>query len=275
MIYAVLFGMMIDLQVSAEMQVIFDSKFQMWFTTYADEFRYHLLDILTSLVMVDILVHIIRRQSRGFISTRTRNAHILFWIGVALPLISSMVAFADTPALFIFRTIAFIFGLSLYSFAFIMEPLGFCLSDLVLLDIIVVRSDAGDVCIAQISTEKNGREELKSQALSGISMLLNEIVRGNTEKIYNINELELGDRHILIERTSRFTSYLIGEDTDLISRWGLRLLTREMEEKYGSKTGIETVRVLRPEQIINLVRDNFPFLSKKNSKVLSRTPNQK
>jgi hypothetical protein len=261
-LYAFLFGMMIDLHFSSDFFVFYDSDLQMWFSNFHDKQRYFTLDILTSLVMVDLMIYILKRHIKGMANQRAKIALNLFWLGVAIPFISSLIFLNDTANMVALRSLGFIMGIVIYSFAFLLEPLGFVLSDVKILDIILAHKGSGDIAIGHYATEIKPFNDIKSQALYGINGLLNEMVSSNKEDKYLINQIHLGSRIIIIERTENFTGYLIGENVDQVCRWALRFLTQHFESHYSNHS---KSLMLPEEQVKKDIKKFFTFLSSENA----------
>ena len=261
LIYAFLFGMMIDIHFTPDMYVAYNDSLQIWYYSSYDISHAMLIDLLSSLAMVDMVIHIIKRQRKGMSNKRARIIINLFWLGVALPIGGYITWLISIYDLVSFRNFAFLFCLILYSLAFTLDPLCFMLSDARILDIILARADTGDMPVGQYSRNAKAIDVIKSQALSGVNSMLNEMISNKGEK-YLINEIQLGSRLVIIERTEHFTSYLIGEKVDRVCRWGLRFLTLHCEAQYSDKSG---QIALPDDQVMADIHTFFTFLSKENA----------
>nr|MDO8115030.1 hypothetical protein [Candidatus Sigynarchaeota archaeon] len=264
-IYAFLYGAMIQVYILPEWNhAIYDAVTAMWYTDPANYVVFGALMVLTSVPIIDLFVLAIRRLKASFLNRRSRLSVQVLAAGILLPFVGSIVPYClplgNLPAILLSNVMLtaclVIFGLSIA-----VDPLVLNFSKAMLGEIVMTRTEQGDIPIAMYSwISSRDAAMLSSQLLSAVAKTL-ESQFGPGENRGNLQQLHLDQMDVLIEKTAKFTAYLVASNVDEICRVGLRRLASTFEQKYGPRTGINAFKTVKDDEFFAEISRVFTFVS--------------
>ncbi|MBD3196411.1 MAG: hypothetical protein GF317_15235 [Candidatus Lokiarchaeota archaeon] len=260
-IYAFIYGMMVQLHLSSEFYVEFYVESNSWFTNF-HSFNYIILNYITSVPTIDILIYVILRYRKGFINTKSKQSVFIFFLGILFPLLTFILPMELFGVIgFILSNFSFTIAMIFFTISFLLDPLVFVLSKAKISEIYLLRSDRGDIPVAIYSWRE---DEIKlsetSQALAGIKAFLENFIQSD-EETQDIHEIMMGEDHIIIENSTHFSGIFIGTNLDRICRIALKRLTQLYDEKYGELSGIEASKTINEKEFAEDVENIFSFIS--------------
>jgi hypothetical protein len=229
LIYALVFGMVIELHLSSDYYIIFKPEYGVWLTHFKNESWANMLNFISAFPLIDLLIYVIRRHRLGYISKPARISVLLFWIGLFFPSLLLVIPIQNEFISESLANLSFMTGLFCISLAFMTEPVVFIFSETKYSEIIIVAPKEGDIPIGNYAWIKTDNQVLKSQALSAINSILDEIVQENPQDRNNIQQIDIGRKKVIIERSPHFIAYLFANAVDLAMKIGLRRVLVRLE----------------------------------------------
>ncbi len=261
MVYAIVYGMLMQIHVSSEISAVFDAETAMWFTEFTTQ-HFGLLDILSSVPAIDIIVFLIFRQKQGFVNKRASLSVILFMIGILIPSILYYVPFADERIHVVIGNASLSMGYLLIAIAFTVNPMVFVFSKSQVHEIFLLRKDIGDLPIGGYSWIRQEFEgKMAAQVLAGITLTLDHIISNENADRSAVNTIDMGKKMIFLEHSEHLTMILIGDDLDELCREALSNLLTLFEKNLGNINEIDRHRPINSIELKNIVESRFTFVS--------------